>query len=385
MAIPTLRSAAVDLYDAVQPLQYAEEEYDYALAKYCGSLGELLQQVDEYVRDTDTHVGWGTLLDPDVAPIEVLPWLGQFAGVQPEPMRQTLLYTNLITNPSAELSLSGYSALGATTNLTRIAENAAAGNSAVRALFPAAGSGSADRIEWQVNLTAGQQYTFYGSYIWTPGITGRHWITDNASTNLAQATQVSDGSRWSPYITFVATANNPHRPRWGRNAAGGSDFYTWADTWMLTAGATQFPYIDGDQPGGRWTGAPHASTSEKWEEEDEATHWARQRVRIKDKLGFERGSREAMINAAKSWLTGTKSVYFNERDTSPYHLTVSTKLSETPDPASVAAALQAQKPAGLVMVVQTIAGQDWNNLVATRASWTAVGAAYATWQAEING
>jgi Carbohydrate binding domain len=46
--------------------------------------------------------------------------------------------------------------------------------------------------------------------------------------------------------------------------------------------------------------------------------------------GFYRGSRDAMAAAAQQYLTGSKTVFFNERDTSAYHVTISTKFSETP-------------------------------------------------------
>ncbi len=42
-----------------------------------------IQEIEDVVRDTDTHVGWGKLLDINAAPSYALPWLAQFMGVTP--------------------------------------------------------------------------------------------------------------------------------------------------------------------------------------------------------------------------------------------------------------------------------------------------------------
>lgn len=71
---------------------------------------------------------------------------------------------------------------------------------------------------------------------------------------------------------------------------------------------------------------------------------------VRTPSGFKRGTREAMIAAAKPYLTHTKTVRFIERTGGhAYRFTVVTKPSETPDPAPVEKALLAQKPAGLIM------------------------------------
>ena len=69
----------------------------------------------------------------------------------------------------------------------------------------------------------------------------------------------------------------------------------------------------------------------------------------------------------------------------PYIETNSGPASRTAGNGPVGSALRAQKPAGIIMVYATITGQDWQNVVNTYATWTAVAAAYATINALENG
>lgn len=85
MPMPTLGSVAQDLYDELEPMQYAEVENDYPLAKFLGGLGTMIQVIDDYARDQlisgDFAPGWSQLLDLARCPTVALPWLGQFVGV----------------------------------------------------------------------------------------------------------------------------------------------------------------------------------------------------------------------------------------------------------------------------------------------------------------
>lgn len=74
-----------------------------------------------------------------------------------------------------------------------------------------------------------------------------------------------------------------------------------------------------------------------------------QRVYLRDKPRWRRGSRGAMIAEARATLTGTQSVYFIERASSAYTITVQTLTSETPDPVATLEALLRQKPGGIVL------------------------------------
>jgi hypothetical protein len=108
---------------------------------------------------------------------------------------------------------------------------------------------------------------------------------------------------------------------------------------------------------------------------------AAMRLRIKSTDGFRRGTPEALRGAARQFLTGTQTVFFIERQGTPWRLAVSTWVSETPDPAKVLAALIEQKPAGIVLTYTTVNGGDYESLRGTHASYTTVTAAFATYDA----
>lgn len=109
--------------------------------------------------------------------------------------------------------------------------------------------------------------------------------------------------------------------------------------------------------------------------------WSEQEQRdaIKDPPGFRRGTRAAMRRDVQRTLTGTKSLSIFERDGSAYALTVRTLTSETPDEAATLAAVLGQKPIGLALDYDAIAGQTWNDVVAAEATWNDVVADYPTW------
>lgn len=101
-------------------------------------------------------------------------------------------------------------------------------------------------------------------------------------------------------------------------------------------------------------------------------------------LALQRRGTPAMLAAAAGlYLTGTKTVYFRERDPSgddpAYTLEVVTLDSETPDPDKVRAALMAQKPSAIVLLYRQVQGQDWQEVVAENATWNDVVATFSTW------
>ncbi len=65
---------------------------------------------------------------------------------------------------------------------------------------------------------------------------------------------------------------------------------------------------------------------------------------------FERGSLEAMQEAVRQTLTGDRNVFVQERaGGDPFHLAVTVRSADTPDPAASERAARSQKPAGLTM------------------------------------
>lgn len=82
MTMPSLGNFAEELYAALEPLAYDDENQGYALAHFCESVGVMLEDVYNYITETDEFEGWATVMDADEAPADVLPWLGQFGGVR---------------------------------------------------------------------------------------------------------------------------------------------------------------------------------------------------------------------------------------------------------------------------------------------------------------
>jgi hypothetical protein len=88
----------------------------------------------------------------------------------------------------------------------------------------------------------------------------------------------------------------------------------------------------------------------------DGTPLARARELIRERRAFRRGTPDALREAARTFLTGTRRVDLVERDGSAYRLRVITYARETPDPGAVLLALQAAKPAGLLLVHEVLSG-----------------------------
>jgi hypothetical protein len=74
------------------------------------------------------------------------------------------------------------------------------------------------------------------------------------------------------------------------------------------------------------------------------------RTQILDRPAFRRGTTAAIVEAAKTTLTGTKTVVAVERSGGAWRLEIRTQPAETPDPAATVRAMLTQKPFGLVLL-----------------------------------
>jgi hypothetical protein len=116
---------------------------------------------------------------------------------------------------------------------------------------------------------------------------------------------------------------------------------------------------------------------------------AAQRDRIRQTDGWNRGTPAAIRGAAQQYLTGAKTVVLRERDVAAsasdpaYGLSVITYTSQTPDSAKVLAAIQAQKPAGIILRYVVRTGQDYQSIYTNRATYGALYSAYATYEGVI--
>lgn len=82
MARPVVSAAAEQLYAYLGALATDDESTDWQLLKYCDSLAAMVEPLFDWVSDTDAMPGWAILFNADEAPVEALPWLAQFVGVQ---------------------------------------------------------------------------------------------------------------------------------------------------------------------------------------------------------------------------------------------------------------------------------------------------------------
>lgn len=91
MSIPDLPPLAAELYRSLLPFtrwsderrekEWTDEELGWPLASYVAALASMFTELDDLVRTTDDGPGYSALLDADRAPLNALPWLGQFIGV----------------------------------------------------------------------------------------------------------------------------------------------------------------------------------------------------------------------------------------------------------------------------------------------------------------
>lgn len=95
--------------------------------------------------------------------------------------------------------------------------------------------------------------------------------------------------------------------------------------------------------------------------------------------GIRRGSLSTMIAVAQRLLTGNKTVVVTERTSDAWHFAIRTRTAETPSSAAVLAALNAAKPAGLIMDYATFTGILFQESLANQATYTLSTAAKATY------
>jgi hypothetical protein len=105
------------------------------------------------------------------------------------------------------------------------------------------------------------------------------------------------------------------------------------------------------------------------------------RQQIATPAGWKRGTPDAIRAAVQPLLTGSQTVLVLERTTDAHHFTVATFTDETPDTAAVTAAVNAQKPAGLIVSVITIAHWVYITLITHDATYSAVTTEFATYNA----
>jgi len=74
-----LDTFAHDLYEELAPLAIEDKENGFALARYCASIGIMIQDIIDLSRAPSA---WADLVDPDLCPPEALGWLAQTVGIR---------------------------------------------------------------------------------------------------------------------------------------------------------------------------------------------------------------------------------------------------------------------------------------------------------------
>jgi hypothetical protein len=82
-APPLTTQVGGDLYDALEPLAFADEALQWPLALYVDALALILEETAQLVRaDDEGHDGWSAFADPLRCPAAYLFTLAQWAGVR---------------------------------------------------------------------------------------------------------------------------------------------------------------------------------------------------------------------------------------------------------------------------------------------------------------
>jgi len=100
---------------------------------------------------------------------------------------------------------------------------------------------------------------------------------------------------------------------------------------------------------------------------------------IKEAVNWKRGTVAAIINTTQFFLTGSKTVRLDERDSSPYHYTITINPAEVTNLSLVQAALNAQKPAGLQFTLNLTTTRTYFQVKTDNATYSAAKSAYANY------
>ena len=80
--MPEIGPTGEEIYDNMEPAQYAELETNYSLARFLAAISELLDPIADVTRAPDGSDRWLVLASPTRCPVEWLPVLAQWAGVR---------------------------------------------------------------------------------------------------------------------------------------------------------------------------------------------------------------------------------------------------------------------------------------------------------------
>lgn len=176
--------------------------------------------------------------------------------------------TNLITNPSAEEATTGWTATGG--SRARSTAQAARGYASI-AVTPTAGT--ADGVYYgTISLTIGLTYTMSVDVLGVAGVPYRIYFASTAGVVLGTPYEFVGTGAWQRVeVTYTETSTTTRRVYIVKNNSASTGVF-YVDGLQVEAKAYATTYCDGDIVGHRddgyqWTGARHASTSTRHEQE----------------------------------------------------------------------------------------------------------------------
>ena len=173
--------------------------------------------------------------------------------------------TNMATNPSFELSQTGYAANNASSTIARSPALYYAGTNSLLVQSQSATNGY-NGVNLPMPVVAGKTYTF-SAWVYLNGAYSTNGIaatSNGMGTTVKHGNFISTTGSWqrssvtfSPTVTgnislYVITAT-------GMTVAAGASFYT--DAWMVTEGPDLYAYADGSFSNWTWAGGEHSSQS----------------------------------------------------------------------------------------------------------------------------
>ncbi len=175
--------------------------------------------------------------------------------------------TNLITNPSFEVDLATWSALGAGSTISRVTDECVYGTACVEVVCNGAGVQYGLNGQFYEGITEGRSYTFSGYVKADAPVTLLmliHWYTSGGawiSQSFRTVAVTTDWTRYSVTGTAPATAAKARlQIRRDQTVA----YTAWVDATQLEEKAYPTPYCDGSLSDDHsWSGTPHASTSSR--------------------------------------------------------------------------------------------------------------------------
>lgn len=172
--------------------------------------------------------------------------------------------TNLITNPSAETAITGWTATGTGVSVARDTSDAFLGGASIKMIDTSVTPGNEYISSNSFTVVAGQTYTLSFRYKKTARGAGTAWFVWTGIGSTPGAMKVGTIADWEYMIlTAVAPAGATSATVIFSTdgATAGTVFTLWIDAVQVEAKPYATTYIDGDQDGCEWLGTPHASQS----------------------------------------------------------------------------------------------------------------------------